>query len=239
MPVVKRVEAMADELPKSRWKRLHRPPKYTVKTEPRERPANVKEQVIVDRKFDAVHLDYEEVAEFEYTPVKCEKSYRMVAVKKHLIWSKDQALLWDETRYFFYITNDRTATAEKIVFGANGRCNQENLIEQLKNGVHALRAPLNTLLSNWAYMVMTGLAWNLKVWFALLMPIRGRWRSRHKAEREEVLRMQAKRFINRLIRVPCQIVRTGRQVIYRLLGWNQWQSPLLRMADAMRQPLRC
>ncbi|MEK0340470.1 MAG: hypothetical protein QQN46_09700, partial [Nitrosopumilus sp.] len=93
--------------------------------------------------------------------------------------------------------------------------------------------------SNWAYMVMAGLAWNLKVWFALLMPVRGRWRARHTAEQKEVLRMHAKRFINTFIRVPAQIIRSGRRVIYRLLSWNRWQPALLRMADAMRYPLRC
>jgi hypothetical protein len=239
MPVVGSVEQRAQKLPKSRWKRLHRPPRYTVKTEPRRRPMNVKDQVVIDREFDAVHLDYEEIAEFEYTPAKCRKPYRMVALKKHLVWTKGQYQLWDEIRYFFYITNDRRTPAEEIVFGSNDRCNQENLIEQLKNGVYALRTPVDTLLSNWAYMVMTGLAWNLKIWFGLLMPASGRWRARHEAERGEILRMQAKRFINAFVRVPCQIARSGRRVIYRLLCWNRWQSALLRMADTMRYPLRC
>ncbi|MEK0340363.1 MAG: transposase, partial [Nitrosopumilus sp.] len=153
----------AEKLAKSRWTRLHRPPKYEVKTEPRWRPENVKEQVIIRREFDAVHLDYEEIAEFAYAPTKCKQGYRIVALKKHLIWTKGQAQLWDEIRYFFYITNDWTASAAEIVFGANDRCNQENLVEQLKNGVHALRTPADTLLSNWAFMVMAGLAWNLKV----------------------------------------------------------------------------
>jgi len=130
----------AERLAKSRWRRLDRPPKYEVKTEPRWKPENVKDEVIAAREFDAVHLDYEEVAEFEYSPTKCKKRYRIVALKKHLIWTKGQAQLWDEVRYFFYITNDWTASTEEIVFGANDRCNQENLIEQLKNGVHALRA---------------------------------------------------------------------------------------------------
>ena len=98
---------------------------------------------------------------------------------------------------------------------------------------------MDSLLSNWAYMVMAGLAWNLKSWFALLMPIRGRWRARHKTERDEILRMQAKRFINTFIRVPCQIVRSARRIVYRLLSWNRWQPALLRIADAMRHPLRC
>ena len=53
---------------------------------------------------------------------------------------------------------------------ANGRCDQENLLAQLKNGVRALRAPVKTLESNWAFMVMTTLAWDLKAWWALLLP---------------------------------------------------------------------
>ena len=241
MKVGEGLEEQAETLPKSRWKRLHRPPKYEVKTEPRQRPENVKEQVVIEREFDAIHLDYEEIAEFKYTPTKCRKPYRMVVLKKYLVWTKGQHQLWEEVRYFLYITNDWKAPAQEIVFGANQRCNQENLVDQLKNGVYALRTPVDTLLSNWAYMVMTALAWNLMVWFGLLVPVQGRWRSAHKAQKQEILRMHAKQFINTIIRVPCQIVRSGRRVIYRLLAWNPWQSALLRVADAMRHPLplRC
>ena len=239
MPIARSLADRLDQIPKSRWKRLRRPAKYEVKTEPRQRPVNVKKQMIIDRQYDTVHLDHEEVTEFEYTPTRCKTPYRLVAVKKYLVWTKGQQQLWDEIRYFLYITNDQAMPIDEVVFGANGRCNQENLIEQLKNGVHSLRTPVNTLLSNWAYMVMAGLAWNLKVWFGLLMPVCGRWRKRHEAEKTEILRMHAKRFINAFIRVPCQIARSGRRVIYRLLGWSKWQAGLLRMADTMRYPLRC
>ena len=34
----------------------------------------------------------------------------------------------ERLRYFFYITNDRTTPADQIVFQANDRCDQENLI---------------------------------------------------------------------------------------------------------------
>jgi hypothetical protein len=239
MKVAEGLEQQVENLPKSRWKRLHRPPKYEVKTESRERPENVKGQVVIERNFDVIHLDYEEIAEFEYTPTKCRKPYRIVALKKYLVWTKGQYQLWEEIRYFLFITNDWKASAEEIVFGSNKRCNQENLVDQLKNGVYALRTPVDTLLSNWAYMVMTALAWNLMVWFGLLVPVAGRWRSQHKTQKEEIMRMHAKRFINTIIRVPCQIVRSGRRVIYRLLSWNPWQSALLRVADAMRHPLQC
>ena len=76
--------------------------------------------------------------------------------------------LFDEIRYFFYLTNDWVSEAEEIVHSANDRGNQENILAQLHGGCHALRSPVNTLVSNWAYMVMTSLAWNLKAWWALM-----------------------------------------------------------------------
>ena len=97
---------------------------------------------------------------------------------------------------------------------ANGRCDQENVIEQLKNGVNAMRMPVRDLESNWAYMVIAALAWNLKAWFGLLMPnvVRG----------TQVVKMEFRRFLNTLILLPCQIVMTGRRIVYRLLGYNDW-----------------
>jgi hypothetical protein len=128
---------------------------------------------------------------------------------------------------------------ERIVRGANGRCNQENLIEQLKNGARAMEMPVGDLVSNWAYMVMASLAWTLKAWLALGLPEGGRWKEKRRAEKQTVLRMEFKKFINTLMRVPCQIVRTGRRIVYRLLAWNPWLGVLVRAADVLRHPLRC
>ena len=121
---------------------------------------------------------------------------------------------------------------------ANQRCDQENLIAQLKGEVRALRMPLDGLVSNWAYMVMASLAWTLKAWFALSLPETGRWADKHKAEKQSVLRMEFKRFVNAFMRVPCQIVLTGRRIVYRLLAWNPWQPVFLRAVDALRSPPR-
>ena len=127
----------------------------------------------------------------------------------------------------------------EIVFSANDRCDQENLNAQLKNGVRALRMPVDNLVSNWAYMVMSSLAWTLKAWLALVLPERGRWKQRRKAEKRAILRMEFKTFVNAVMRLPCQIVRTSRRIVYRLLSWNPWQPVLLRAAEALRHPLRC
>ena len=179
------------------------------------------------------------MAEFTYRPIKCERPYRMIALRKKIAVEKGQQRLFEEYRYFFYITNDRTSSAEQIVFSANDRCDQENLIEQLKNGVRAMRNPLDNMYSNWVYMVICSLAWTLKAWTALLLPVSPRWRKKHEAERAALLKMEFKRFADSLLRVPCQIVRTGRRIIYRLLSWNPWTGVLLRLADQMRLPLRC
>ena len=133
-----------------------------------------------------------------------------------------------------YITNDRTTPASEIVFLANDRCDQENLIAQLKSGVKALSMPVDDLVSNWAYMVMGSLAWSLKAWSALLVPEHPRWGEKHRAEKRSLLRMEFSTFCVALIQVPCQIVRTSRRIIYRLLSWNPWQGVFLRLVERLQ-----
>ncbi len=146
--------------------------------------------------------------------------------------------MFDKIRYFFYITK-RAGPADRIVKRANQRCHQENLIEQLKNGVRALKMPVGDRTGNWAYMVMASLAWTLKAWFALLLPETGRWAQKYRAEKQTVLRMEFKTFLNAFILLPCQLVRTGRRIVFRLMAWNPWLSVLFRAVDVLRRPLRC
>ena len=74
----------------------------------------------------------------------------MVVVRKNLSVEKGERLLFDDVRYYFYITNEWVPEREEIVFKANDRCNQENLLAQLGSGARALRAPVDNLISNWA-----------------------------------------------------------------------------------------
>ena len=225
----------ADDLPASAWQPLERPARYQVKTQPRRRPERVKENIVRERGFKNIRLEGEEVAEFAYRPVACRQSYRMVVIRKNLAVEQGQQRLFDDYRYFFYLTNDWQSSPAEIVFLANDRCNQENLHAQLKGGVRALQAPLDTLESNWAYMVMVALAWNLKAWWALWPEDKpGRWQERHRDEKQTVLRMEFKTFVNAFMLLPCQIVRTGRRLVYRLLNWNPWQQLLFRTLDALR-----
>jgi len=218
---------MADALPEASWKPLRRPARYEVKTEPRRRPENVKGQVIKEREFKNIRLESEQVAEFDYRPVHCSKTYRMVVVRKNLTVEKGETRLFDDVRYFFYITNDRKMTSEEIVLFANDRCNQENVISQLKSGVNALRMPSDGLLSNWAYMVIAALAWNLKAWYGLVSVV--------PAVRRDILRMEFKRFLAHFIQIPCQIVVTGRRLVWRILTYSRHVGAFLETFDHIRQ----
>ena len=217
---------IADELAPSAWKRLERLPKYEILTEPRPKAFRYKEQIVIEKAFKNKVLVAEDVAEIEYQPLKCRRKYRVVIVRKNISVQKGEKALFDEIRYFFYITNRRDKAA-KIVGLANGRCDQENVIEQLKNGVNAMRMPVNDLLSNWAYMVMAGLAWNLKAWYGLLTPNRERG--------TELVKMEFRRFLHAIILLPCQIVRTARRVIYRVLGYNSWLKDFFATWERLQQ----
>jgi hypothetical protein len=199
----------------------------------RAKQPRVKERIVREREYLNLRLEREDVAEFEHRPSKASRSYRFVVLRKTVVEERGQRCLGSTYRYFFYVTNDRGMSCDDVVREANGRCNQENLLAQLKGAVSALRAPLNTLESNWAYMVIASLAWTLKAWFALLMPARGRWREAHATDRERVLRMEFRSFVQRIVMVPAQILHTGRTLVYRLLGWRPDLPLLFRLLDAL------
>jgi hypothetical protein len=227
MDARKNLIGIAEGLANSCWRELKRRKKQPVKGKRRRRPTNVKQEIVVQKGYRNMTLQREQVAEFSYRPTKCKRSYRVIVLRKSISVEEGQRRLWDEVRYFFFITNISELSPVEVVRFCNERCNQENLIEQLKNGLHALRMPVSSLESNWAYMVMASLAWSLKAWFALLV--------RSRQHRDELLRMEFRRFLNGLVRIPVQIITTGRRIIYRVLGYNQWVYTFLKTFDRIRQ----
>ena len=204
----------AQGLPESAWKPLQRKENYTTLTsETRERyQCNEKQRIVIEREYLNLRLNYEEVAEFTYRPHKCRRAYRVVAMRKNISKMKGENLLFDEIRHFFYITTRDDLSAEGVVRCANRRCDQENVIEELKNGVNALRVPLYDLLSNWAYMVIAALAWNIKSWFAMMMHL--------KADRLLYIAMEFRRFLHSIILIPARVARRARSVSIRLIGYQ-------------------
>ena len=211
---------------------LERPPGIRSNPAPT-RPETVKRQIVRQRQFQTIHLLEEMIAEFDYGPVACQTSYRVVVLRKRLGIDKGDVRLREEYRYFFYLTNDRTSAAAAVVFQANDRCDQENLIAQLKSGVRALTTPVDTLISNGAYMVMASVAWSLKAWSALLVPVTPRHAAKHRAEQRAWLRMEFATFRAAVIEMPCQLIRSGGRLIYRLMSWTPWQGVFLRLVERL------
>jgi len=226
---------LAEGLPATAWKPLARPARYEVKTQPRQRPDSVKDRIVREREFNVLRLKSEEVAEFDYRPTACKHTYRMVVIRKHISKEKGERVLFPDVRHFFYITNDRKLTPAEVVFEANDRCNQENLLAELHGGVCALQAPVNTLESNGAWMVMTALAWTLKSWWALMLPVSDRWQKEHGEEKARVLRLEFKSFVNAFVTIPCEVIRTGRRLVLRVLGWNPYLMTFFRLVSQLRE----
>jgi hypothetical protein len=207
------LRSRAEALDESAWTRLERPPAYeTLTGQTRQRQPNHKQRIVAERGYLNLELNYEDVAEFDYQPGKCARSYRMVVVRKNISKTRGEQVLFDEIRYLFYITTRTDLTAAEVVACANDRCDQENVIEQLKNGVGALRVPLYDLVSNWAYMVIAALAWNLKSWLALMC--------HRKRDRLAYIRMEFRRFVAEMILIPAMIMRRARSITVRIIGYQ-------------------
>ncbi len=204
---------IADGLDPSAWKPLTRPPRYQTTTgKTRARRANRKRQIVKEREYLNLELNYEDVATFDYRPGKCQRSYRMVVLRKNISRTRGENVLIDEIRYFFYITTYTDKTPAEIVELANERCDQENVIGQLKSGINALRAPVHDLVSNWAYMAIAALAWNIKAWFAMMM--------HRKADRHDYIRMEFHRFFHGVVLIPAMVLRRSRGITVRLVGYT-------------------
>jgi hypothetical protein len=218
---VQRAEALGEQA----WTPFERP----ARPAKRRRPVNVKKQVIEQRGYKHLELAHEHVAEIDYRPRKCKTTYRLVILRKRIEVTQGQLRLADEIRYFFYVTNLGKAQMDSaaVVRENNARCHQENLIEQLKNALGATRMPVAEFDANWAYLVIASLAWNLKAWAALLLPAELGART--------LLRMEFRRFLNEVILLPAQILRSGRRLIFRLLAINRWVPLLLDGTRALKR----
>jgi len=205
----------AETLDPSAWQRLERPAPFQNKTgKTRARRHNRKQEVVKQREFVNLRLNGEDVAEFTYQPKKCTRPYRVVALRKNISRLKGEQALIDEVRYFFYFTtySADTHTPAQIVELANDRCDQENIHAQLKSGLGALRAPVDDLHSNWAYMLIAALAWNIKSWHAIMM--------HRKDDRAGFVRMEFKRFLDTVIRIPAMVLVRARSIVVRLVAYT-------------------
>lgn len=227
------LKARAANLPTRSWQEFV-PESDEEATESRSKPTNERDQKVRQRGYTQLQTRSQQVNEFDYQPVACERPYRMVVVKKYVDVYRHGRRIGQDIRYFFFLTNDYASPCCQIVRMAHQRCNQENLISQLKTGCCALWARVDTLLSNWAYMVLMALGQNLKSWLALVLAARdGPSHESPESPGRFVCVCEFRTFVEALIRVPAQVVRTARRLVVRLLGWNRHQSLLLSLCRVL------
>ena len=147
-----------------------------------------------------------EAAEFEHTVPSWEVKYRFIYKRQRII-IKDlsrQSNLFEETEEYFYhgyITNIYDKPIEEIIDLIDSRGHQENFIKDFKRGLGTVHIPTKHFFGNYAYFLISMLAWNLKYWLLYII--------------EPELQIYWKRFRYVFIKVGAQIVKSGRYVIIR------------------------
>ena len=63
----------------------------------------MKQAIVREREYKNIRTVSEDVAEFEYSPVACKKTYRMVVLRKNLSVERGEQRLFDDIVYFFYL----------------------------------------------------------------------------------------------------------------------------------------
>ena len=216
----------ADALDDPAWTTLDRPEKSVATTEPRSTRRDYKDTVIQMRGYKTLRLAAESYAEMPYTTAG--RTYRLIVLRKNISVMRGEDKMGDEIRYHFYVTNVPAAemSGAEVIFQSNARCNQENVIKQLKNGVQAMRMPASDLVANWAYMAIATLAFNIKAWLGLLLPRR--------AGGAQLLTMDFRRFIHALILIPTQIKTGGRRLTFRILSYTRWVRLIIEGSQRLR-----
>ena len=229
MTMHERLNRLVAELPDTEWEPLIRKERGAKNRRRRARPKNVKRQCIVDRGYRTLRQETEQFAEITHRPSRCKNDYRLVVVRKTIAVIEGQLELENEVRYFGYITNAPKAalSARQIIRESNDRCDQENLIEQLKNGVAALTAPVGDLVSNWAWMVIAALPLSFKAWLSILHP--------DKDARTQLRRMQYRRFLRTIVLVPVRVAKEARGLALKILGHTSNGALLIEGLNRLRQ----
>lgn len=225
----------AEEVNSEDWELLTRKSRDVPEEKQRRKQHRFKDDIVFEKGYRNLELEREDIAEVAYSPQACQKQYRLIILRKTIRVNRGAELLMPEVRYFFYISNLSDHSPREIVKEANDRCNQENLNSHLKRGVHALRAPLKTTTSNWAYMIATALAWSLKAWFALMGSFEATSPQSQQAVRRKFLTMEFRTFFFELICIPSLVIKKGRQMIVRFLSRPPCLGHLLSAHQSFRE----
>ena len=213
------LEAIADGIPDENWTgfRADSVPKKNC-TKKRMRPRrNRRSKVARARKKRDLRLKEQCVAEVPYKPARSKITYRLIIRAQLIEEAQRGGGLFDVWRYRYVLTNlPKKYSCADVIRLTYKRCDQENIIEQLQNGVAAMRMPSGEFHANSAWLVCARLAHNLKSWLGMSVLPR------------ETIRWEWKRFRKAFIYVAARVTRHARQV---LLGISDSH----RFADEFRR----
>jgi hypothetical protein len=150
--------------------------------------------------------------------------YRLVIKRQKVEERTSQGELFPIYIYRYVLTNIRASEmgAAKVLRFAYARCNQENAIEQAKNGLKALRMPTGTLLANAAFLLAAVIAWSLRTWLSLLALPRA------------TLRWEWKRFRHTFVYIAARVISAAREVVVRISASDPSAQTVLQAIQCLR-----
>ncbi len=214
-PQQRNFEQLADSLPQSAWEPFCGQPATQQRRGIRKRGKDLRRQKARARGKRDLKLQRQWVAEIPYQPARSEEEYRLI-IRRQRIEEANQGQLFTIYRYRFALTNlPSSYTTEQVMRITYRRCDQENIIEQLQNGVSAMKMPTGSFTANSAFLVCSRLAFNLKSWLAMLaLPL-------------EVMRWEWKRFRFSFVYLAARVIRSGRRTILRLADSHRYAPVVL------------
>jgi Transposase DDE domain group 1 len=160
------------------------------------------------------------VASFRWQPKTWPIDRRFV-VRRDPVERGEQLSLEDkEWHYWALVTNDEERSPDELEGWHRAKANVENRIREVKLGLGLDNLPCRGFHANWAYLLVTLLAYNLLCWLRLLaLP-----------ERERT--SHAKRLRFRFIATAGTVGRSGRRLVLRL---SAGYALLAAFVEAMRR----
>lgn len=220
-----KVKEIANSVPEGDWRQFHAHLSRTRKRRWRGKAERRKDRIAKERGYRNLSTKKEWITEVPYRLSKTKVDCRLIIKRKELEIRDRQGELFTDYRYHFVLTNipKREMSTSKVVLFCYARCDQENAIEQAKNGLGGLRMPTGQLLSNGAFMLCAQIAWNLRAWLSLTaLPAATR-------------RWEWKAFRHAFVYVAARVVETGRRLCVRLSRSHRWRTELFRAHERVRQ----
>jgi hypothetical protein len=182
----------------------------------RGRAVNYRQKKAEDRGYRTLSTVKQWVSEIAYQPAGLGTACRMI-VRRILIEETDgQGVLFRHFRYRLVLSNlPRSYSPRQLIDLTYQRCDQENVIEQLGQGIAGWRMPVAEFMGNSAWLEIARLAWNLGKWIAQL------------ALPSEVVHWEWKRFRRHFVYIAAKVLKTGRRLMVRLAGSHRFLPDIL------------